>query len=535
MKYFVTNKNIALSREQLLTNVWGYDFYGDDRTIDTHVKTLRKNLGSCAKVICLFVFYLIFISALKGMFKESYGASIMCIPFLFCLYILCKKNIVNKIDFIIKIQILAHIISFALMIYIAIYGCVEYSWDWGQILRTATSLTLEGVNDNPEYYLRYPNNQFWLSVMTRFFSLLHKVKAEISPSELKIASMLLSIMFVRISCVFCFLSFKELFGNEKARILDAMFMLYLPLHLYSYFAYTDTSGLFCVSIMIYLFLRVQKSNTQRYKCWLLLSVFAFVTALVVQVKIMGLIIFIGMLLSELLNSKIVISKIVKKYIFFLIMFIAFTFILQKGTNSIIKLDLSQSEKYEFPPIHWVMMGMNETGGYNQGDVDYAKSLENYDSRNRNEKGLLIERIQQKGTVGTLKHIFDKKMMRTWGNSLLGADDYISRKPIHFNSFAENVFGQSGKYHGICLLFSWMYHIAILLGCLLSVIFTLKKKKEVNFLQLSIVGICIFLSIWECNSRYLFVYIPVMYMCAADGWFCVKNIEKDSKKKEKQYE
>ncbi len=46
LKYFVSNKNIALSREQLLTNVWGYDFYGDDRTIDTHVKTLRKNLGS---------------------------------------------------------------------------------------------------------------------------------------------------------------------------------------------------------------------------------------------------------------------------------------------------------------------------------------------------------------------------------------------------------------------------------------------------------------------------------------------------------
>lgn len=51
LKYFVTNKNIALSREQLLTNVWGYDFYGDDRTIDTHVKTLRKNLGVCGDYI----------------------------------------------------------------------------------------------------------------------------------------------------------------------------------------------------------------------------------------------------------------------------------------------------------------------------------------------------------------------------------------------------------------------------------------------------------------------------------------------------
>ncbi len=49
--YLVTNNNIALSRDKLLTNIWGYDFYGDDRTIDTHIKTLRKNLGVYAKFI----------------------------------------------------------------------------------------------------------------------------------------------------------------------------------------------------------------------------------------------------------------------------------------------------------------------------------------------------------------------------------------------------------------------------------------------------------------------------------------------------
>lgn len=51
LKYFASNKNIALSREQLLTNIWGYDFYGDDRTIDTHVKTLRNNLGKYRDLI----------------------------------------------------------------------------------------------------------------------------------------------------------------------------------------------------------------------------------------------------------------------------------------------------------------------------------------------------------------------------------------------------------------------------------------------------------------------------------------------------
>ena len=45
LKYFMENINIALSRENILNNIWGYDFYGDDRTIDTHIKTLRKHLG----------------------------------------------------------------------------------------------------------------------------------------------------------------------------------------------------------------------------------------------------------------------------------------------------------------------------------------------------------------------------------------------------------------------------------------------------------------------------------------------------------
>lgn len=43
--YLVENRNIALSRDKLLQDIWGYDFFGDDRTIDTHIKNLRNNLG----------------------------------------------------------------------------------------------------------------------------------------------------------------------------------------------------------------------------------------------------------------------------------------------------------------------------------------------------------------------------------------------------------------------------------------------------------------------------------------------------------
>ena len=49
--YLVKNKGIALSREKLLSDVWGFDFYGDDRTVDTHIKMLRSNLKEYRKFI----------------------------------------------------------------------------------------------------------------------------------------------------------------------------------------------------------------------------------------------------------------------------------------------------------------------------------------------------------------------------------------------------------------------------------------------------------------------------------------------------
>lgn len=49
--YMIRNANIALTREKLICEVWGYDFYGDDRTLDTHIKLLRRSLGEYGRCI----------------------------------------------------------------------------------------------------------------------------------------------------------------------------------------------------------------------------------------------------------------------------------------------------------------------------------------------------------------------------------------------------------------------------------------------------------------------------------------------------
>jgi DNA-binding response OmpR family regulator len=66
--YMVKNKNIALSREKLLNEIWGFDFFGDDRTVDTHIKMLRNSLGK----------YRDFIVTLRGLgYKFEYDNKVI--------------------------------------------------------------------------------------------------------------------------------------------------------------------------------------------------------------------------------------------------------------------------------------------------------------------------------------------------------------------------------------------------------------------------------------------------------------------------
>ena len=51
LTYLVENENIALSRDKILNNVWNYDYYGDSRTIDSHIKKIRHKLGKRGKYI----------------------------------------------------------------------------------------------------------------------------------------------------------------------------------------------------------------------------------------------------------------------------------------------------------------------------------------------------------------------------------------------------------------------------------------------------------------------------------------------------
>lgn len=132
-----------------------------------------------------------------------------------------------------------------------------------------------------------------------------------------------------------------------------------------------------------------------------------------------------------------------------------------------------------------------------------------------------ERLVDRGVLGTIKHILYTKQLRTWADSCIAGDNYVSRTPIRENSFSQQLFSINGAWHWICLLYTWIVHIMLFVGILLSTVLSFQKKVEEQKMfvgRIAVFGLFLFLSIWECNPRYLFTVMPMIILVAADGIF-----------------
>ena len=480
-------------------------------------------------ILTTLSFYLIIISAFRGMVKESFIATVFFVPCLIAIiFLLSKKQCTISDKKLIFFQIFAHIYSLATIIIIISTYQTAFFWDIGRLLNDATSIVLEGSNPTIEYYLRYPNNQFWLSFLVVFFNFCKYVLHIITPDGLRIASTIMSVVFIRLTYLFMFLSAKQVFGNKKARFFDILAMMFIPPYLYAQFAYSDTIGILLVSILIYIFLifRKNKLSFNNYRFWIFITIFAILVSLIYHIKIMALIVVIAIFIAEIINKNTQIKNIMSRTVIITTMSALFIFIFSLPIESITKVDNARADEFKFPTSHWVMMSMNASGGYNPQDVIFTKELGNYQAKKEGTQKQIIDRAKEKGFLGLLKHITDIKLLRQWGNSLLAGDDYISRSPSNQNSFFERLFGikqfdNDARYHWICLIFSWIFYALLLLGCFISILFSYKTKK-LNFLQIAILGMFLFFSIWECNSRYLLVFVPVLLLCSFMGWNYMRN-------------
>lgn len=466
---------------------------------------------------------MIFEAAFSRMIMQSFFAGLLVIPIAFLFLYICGKrtDLIEKIDCK-KAWWILRILSLALMMKIAFSLEVNLTWDWGGLIKSSYNYIQNGSIDIPNYYARYPNNQFWLLCLVTLFKFIRLFAGGASVTVYKRVTMVISVIFVQIAFEFIYRTARMIFSEKKAFLAGLLALFCLPLYLYSGFFYTDIPSVLLVSIMLFLYFKLQQTENKKEKI-IICILFGFVGAITYFIKLTAFIVFVAMIIG-IIFTKITFNQFLS---FFLVsvMTLGVTAAAVKAVTEPIyknKFGITEEmkDKYEFPPTHWIMMGLGY-GGFSQEDIDRTKSFDTYEKRENFNKREIKKRIENYGFLGLVNHLFSNKIIRTFGSCTLAGGDYIDRKPFHKDGIFSRLFSLHGDLRPIGLTFSWLYYIFITLGILFSAIGSLRKKKlptnqKLLAGRISIFAIFFFMLIWECNSRYLLAFYPVMILLAADG-------------------
>lgn len=481
---------------------------------------IKSLLIKIFNIIFSCIFYYLLLLNIGTMNLQSPLSAILLIP----IYVFILFFVKNKIFYLKNIMnwYLLQAMSGIIMIILVYWLDVKISWDWGRLVQSAYNYILTEEIDYPQYFMRYPNNQFWLVCLIGLFKLVKICTMSAEFRVYKAVSIVISIFIVQLTIYFVYKTAQLLWGEKKAFFVGVATIFYVPFYLYAMFLYNDTTGAFIAALLIFYNVKVKKENNEKKK-YFLFAIIGILGAMALHVKVLVFIVFLAILIEMIFYNKI-------KMLFVLLGVLVLTFVgthilLEIPVNYTLGFDEDESAKWEFPPTHWIMMALNSYGGFSQEDVNFTWSFDTYEKKKEQNILKIKERIYGRGFIKTVKHIFYTKQLRTWTNSCLAGDDYISRNPLHENSLFQKVFSYNGEWHWVCLIYTWIYHITIMLGILLSAIMSIKMKiSEQKLLsgKIAIFGLFLFLSIWECNSRYVFSMAPVMILVAADGIFMTLN-------------
>ncbi len=419
------------------------------------------------------------------------------------------------------------VIGFILLFCFAFFLEVQTSWDWGWVVNSSAEYVLNGKEPNTEYFAMYSNNQFITSCVITFFRFIHFVNPNADADALKHASMVLSCIHIQAAVTFIYLTAKEIWDLKKAFLTGALTFAYTPLFLYAQFAYSDTFAIPFSAALSYLFVRMIKSDSVK-KNIVYCVLIGLCAGIGGKLKFMVLIILVAGLMTLFFTKKEQQTKDEKKneirkkllYSGVSVIVSLAVFLLSSLTiDPVFKYDESIKDRYAFPPQQWIMMMLNETGGYNRADVRYISNFETYEAKKAAAKEEIEKRLDNMDTVKLVNHILSTKVKRTWANPTLAGSDYVCRNPLNEEGFMVNLFGLSGKNYPLFYAYMGTLHCMIMLALILSAVKMTSDNlysPAVLMTQLALFGILLFLLIWECNSRYLYVFIPQLLITALYG-------------------
>lgn len=500
------------------------------------MKIVNKIILTTTILLFSWIFIFSFFLNSSVYYKEySIISFLISIPLLLLWFFVYKKiKGIKRIP--IKKEILVLAIYFIL---VTIIQCimlkqvnVNPDWDFGVIYDNALKFATTGTRQGAvyiEYFQLFPNNIFLFLLMTVSI----KVFGFIGLAPITTIH-LINMIFIDISLLLIYLTVRRLFSNKEAIFSLVITFFFQALFLYTPVVYSDTLSLFIGILFVYLFTFIKdKIDKKTIILYLIIGVVAFVGK---SIKITSLIVLIALMANHLFKYKLKNTIIASILIIvpFLSLTLGFNKIIVPAQRFAFKID----DYGSYPFTHWIMMGVedidndnsgrNTYGGYNIKDYEITKSYKTGKEAQKRNIEEYKKRVSKMGFIGYTEYL-TRKNVNIWADGYYFSNVAIGINPVNDKSFLQQwIRSDKTKYYGI--YFNQGVVFAFLIMLILGTFLQLKDKKvkEIDYLRLSLIGILIFLSLWEGRSRYLVNFIPIFILIIVEFYNRVFILRKEAK-------
>lgn len=392
------------------------------------------------------------------------------------------------------------------------YLSVKYhveTWDMGVVFNAADYYVTNGSFDmgKYDYFLWFPNN----SPLYNLFVLLFSRFKVIGITNIQLALNVVNAAVLLLTAWIVELTTQLFAGKEYTGVGFMLCVALCPFSLYAVLAYTDTISMLFLALGLYFYSAFVKNKGNRT---LNLALFSLTVAFGASLKVSVLILAIAAIIDIVLKADNARDTLVSLAMVAVIAFGGFSGFKYAHEHSPFLPEYDYN--YTIPHSHWVMMGLNGLGGYNDDDYQLI-TLQHPDKQSRQQANIeeIIRRVEEKGFDGMVDHL-KNKLSFIYSEGTFGACYKLDRAVVRPNGLHEYIIYLGTRFE-ILGNFSLGLFLSMLVMIVFAVFSAVKNKNTSAVMpSVSLIGVTMFLLLWEARARYILNFLPIFVLMAVFG-------------------
>lgn len=388
-----------------------------------------------------------------------------------------------------------------------------------QWVDTGTFGTYSSETSAVGYLYYYPNNLGGMALLAAVFKVCRLLRIE---DTFLAASVFNSLLIVSTICLTSLIA-KRLWGVKQAVTVLLLYLLSLPFFFAAPVFYTDFLSILFPVLAFYLFVRQQQGPQTPVRSICLWAAVALAAAVGMLVKFTVVIVLAACLVWLLCSQKWKQAALFALTAGLVTAVVLFSF---NHYMYAVHLDKNRAEQQNMPYSHWVMMGLSETGTYNEPDLKFARFIDDPKERSAAIQGEIQTRLKQLGLGGVFR-LYWEKGARVFGDGTFELDHFLQYDPIQPN-LLHGFLLKGGTYYPVYRFACNSVFTAILLLAVCYAWYACFFKRKIGGCmvpQLCMFGILLFLMVWEANSRYIINFLPMVLLSALPGISVLSSFDK----------